>query len=328
MATGAHRACELRLATCGVQYDHSELSKPNLLDSPWGDFMRAAKLCLLLLVCEGGHLAAQGAVNPNASALNGSWHVFGKIVPKSAGLSVSIYADGNRLYGIGDFQVLCADGASVIGGVLVEGSASDGKFVLESPKVIDDQSHSTTETKVVIEGKIPAPGGSKWAGHYSIARVGPDGQDTNCPALSERFVAERYAPPNGVYSGKITGTGFGSGTVVALRLRQSSDLCFPNMGTDTGTQKVCQSSYQGSFTIKGPTSISPKPVTLHTIKTEHSPQQGDAFSLSFPLSDGSELGVGCRLGDPGSHTITAFVIHTDHGVMDKSLSGQGKLTRR
>jgi hypothetical protein len=285
---------------------------------------------VLLFVCAAGFSHAQGAAGPDAAALIGNWHVFGSTDPKSSGASVSIYADGDRIYGSGTYNILCRNGGNVGGGFVVEGAiSSGGTFILDSPKYIEDESRSGEETKITIGGEIPGAGESTWAGTYSIARIGPDGPDEHCPALSGDFVAARYAPPSGTYSGTIVGPGFGSGTPVTLDLRPSGAHCYPNMNTDTGSQKVCFSSLQGSLTLNGATGISPEPITLSTAETGHFDQIGDGFSLGLVLDDGSGLEILCTFQDVSSGVLrAAIVFKSSNGEFDNSIRGQAKLTRR
>jgi hypothetical protein len=264
--------------------------------------MRAGSLLRLplLLSCLGVTSCIQISRQPS-SALNGNWHISG--APSSRGplqiplqqsplLTFAIGVIGETVNASGSVGINCSNSSSLGGGTTLTGRvAADGTFQMSNA------AQPVDTIQIAIQGKVPADRETTWTGSYTVTNAVPA---TGCSFnATGNFVASRYPPLNGTYSGMITGQGLGTGVKVTAQISQG-------VFTSANLPKSGRATY---FTPLNSTMEVSGSATLTSGSTEseaasgESSIAGDGFILNYKMNDGSMLALSGWFGESSQSTL-------------------------
>jgi hypothetical protein len=285
--------------------------------------MNAKKLFLLPLLLLTLCLAScvQNA-SRSYTAINGNWHIVGAqdLSPRPL-LTLAIGASGNAVYATGDVGVNCANNGGGVGGSLsMTGQVgSDGTFVLSN------SAFPLNTIQVSVTGKVPAEGSTTWMGSYAITNAA---SDTTCTFnQSNSFVATAYPPLDGTYTGTIAGQAPNPNITLSAQITQGSPTFDQTLSP---MQQGFRIPLNGTIAVTGSPCFTSGTTTAGATGAPSLPVEGsidgEVFSLTYLMNDGSELQLLGFLADPTESTLNIQIAHVFGGNCDGTIPGSGTTT--
>ena len=168
-----------------------------------------------------------------------------------------------------------------------------------------------------MKGTVPAEGAITWSGSYTVTNAAAE---TSCSfAASSDFVADLYPSLSGAYSGKLTGSGLGTGITVTTQITQGA---FTSGTLAPALPLMFLTPLSATITVSGSPNLTSGTTNSSQISIAENRVTGDLFALTYVMNDGSKLNLSGRI--TGSAGTSLQVMATPFS----GINGSGILTRQ